>query len=68
MTVRGHLQGANYLTDKGQLQTWHDGLTTVTYTDDIETGGVTVKIIEFSYNLVPGWTQRLTVDLTLVEV
>jgi len=65
--VRGHLQGSGYLDDKNQLQTWHDQLTNVTYTDDIETTGVTVKIVEFSYDLVPGWTERIIVDLTLIE-
>jgi len=68
ISLRGLLQGASYLTDRDQLQTWHAGETTVTYTDDVETGGVSTRITELSWELVPGWVQMLRVSLTLVEV
>ncbi|MEM2906048.1 MAG: hypothetical protein QW587_10020 [Candidatus Bathyarchaeia archaeon] len=66
--VRGLLQGSGYLADKAQLQTWHASEATVTYTDDVETTGVTCRITELSWELVPGWEGLIRVALTLVEV
>jgi len=65
--LRGLLQGSSYLPDRDQLQTWHGNATSLTYTDDVETTGVTVKIVEYGWELVPGWVQMLRVNLALVE-
>jgi hypothetical protein len=65
--VEGLLLGSTYLTDKERLQGWHDTGASLTYTDEVETSGVAVRLVGFSYELVPGLSQILRVALTLVE-
>jgi hypothetical protein len=65
--VEGLLLGSGYLTDKERLQGWHDTGASLTYTDEAETTGVSVRLVGFSYELIPGLSQILRVALTLLE-
>jgi hypothetical protein len=65
--IEGLLLGSGYLTNKERLQGWHDEGTSLIYTDEVETSGVSVRLVGFSYELVPGLSQILRVALTLVE-
>ena len=64
--LEGILTGANYLTDKNQLQAWHVSATQVSYSDELETAPAMI-VTSLRYDLVPGWVQRLRVALTLHE-
>jgi hypothetical protein len=65
--IEGLLLGSGYLSDKERLQGWYDTGASLTYTDEVETSEVSVRLVGFSYELVPGLSQVLRVVITLVE-